>query len=99
MAEMLDAGSSSLQAGRPKPAPVGPVARGRIVLGTVVARFVGGLLMIAVLLRGCAGLRLRLSWLRLNREPVRRILRIGIPAASDGALMWTGHFFFSLSIM
>lgn len=69
-----------------------------IVLGTVAARTLGGLLMIAVLMRGCAGLRLRRSLLKLHPESARRILRIGIPAASDGAVMWTGHFIFLMIV-
>jgi putative MATE family efflux protein len=69
-----------------------------IVLGTVIARFTGGVLMLAVLARGKAGLRLHRSALGLQRDPVRRILRIGVPAASDGAVMWTGHFIFLILI-
>jgi len=69
-----------------------------IVLGTVTARFAGGVLMLTVLAHGRAGLRLHGSALRLQREPVDRILRIGVPAASDGAVMWTGHFIFLIIV-
>jgi len=69
-----------------------------IVLGTVVGRTSGAILMTLVLLRGRAGLRLRVAHMKLAAEPVRRLLRIGIPAASDGAVMWTGHFCFLMII-
>ncbi len=69
-----------------------------IVLGTVVGRVAGGLAMAYVLARGRSGLRLRRSALGLRREPVGQLMRIGIPAASDGAVMWTGHFIFLMIV-
>jgi putative MATE family efflux protein len=65
-----------------------------IVAGTVVARFSGGVLMTAALARGVSGLRLVPRELRLRGRTVERILDIGLPAAADGALTWTGHFLF-----
>jgi multidrug resistance protein, MATE family len=65
-----------------------------IVAGTVVARACGGLLMLACLARGVNGLRIRRAEFGLRNETVRRILRIGIPAAFDGLLMWCGQFTF-----
>jgi len=80
---------------------IGPIPRlgfTGIVLGTAAGRVVGGTLMLVVLSIGRSGLRLRRSALGLQREPVRRVLRIGGPAASDGALMWTGHFVFLMIV-
>jgi Na+-driven multidrug efflux pump len=54
--------------------------------------------MILVLARGRSGLRLRWSGLALQREPTRRVLRIGLPAASDGAVMWIGQFLFLMIV-
>lgn len=65
-----------------------------IVLGTVVAQIAGAILAIVVLIRGRSGLRLILRQLSISRERVARILRIGFPAAADGAVIWTGHFLF-----
>lgn len=65
-----------------------------IALGTVVARSLGGLMLIAVLLGGLRGLQLRLSWLRPDRDIIRRILRIGLPAAGEATLMWITHIGF-----
>lgn len=65
-----------------------------IVIGTVTARFAGCFIMLVVMFRGCSGLKIDRSIWNPQFESVRRILRIGLPAASDGALMWTGHFIF-----
>jgi MATE family multidrug resistance protein len=65
-----------------------------IVLGTVVARLAGGLLIIGFLLRPHSDLRLRWSELLPRTKQVRRILRIGLPAAGDGLVLWCGHFLF-----
>ncbi len=62
-----------------------------IAIGTVFARTLGACLAIMVLWRGKAGLKLRRSELRVNIDRARRILRIGLPAAADGAVMWAGH--------
>ncbi len=69
-----------------------------IVAGTLAARFVGCLLIVLVLCRGVSGLRLEPSELRLRGESVRRILRIGGPAAVDGAVTWGGQFLFLMII-
>jgi putative MATE family efflux protein len=65
-----------------------------IALGTVVARSLGGLMLIAVLLGGLRGLQLRLGWLRPDRRIIRRMLRIGLPAAGEATLMWITHIGF-----
>ncbi len=69
-----------------------------IVVGTVIGRFVGGILMILVLARGRSGLRIRLAWMRPQWSSLRRILNIGGPAALDGIVMWSGHFIFLMII-
>lgn len=73
---------------------IAPMGIDGIVLGTIIARMIGGLLMIAALRRGLSGLRLGRGDLRLRGETVRRILRIGVPAATDGAIMWGGQLVF-----
>lgn len=62
-----------------------------IVAATVAARTCGGLIMLAVLWRGVSGLQLRLRHMLPHADDIRRILRIGVPAALDGALMWSGQ--------
>lgn len=74
--------------------PVPALGVDGIVGGTIVARVTGGLLFLVFLLRGVKGLSLRLKELRLGGETVRRILRIGLPAAAEGIIMWVGHCIF-----
>ena len=65
-----------------------------IVGGTVTARALGSLITAGVLLRGRSGLKLRRAEMRIAWDRTWRLLRIGIPAAADGTLMWAGHFTF-----
>lgn len=65
-----------------------------IVTGTVISRFVGGLLMLAMLVFGRSGLKLHWRELWFRWESVVRILKIGIPAVVDSACTWVGHFLF-----
>ena len=65
-----------------------------IVVGTVTARSVGALVLVGVLFRGRAGLTLDRRQMRVDWNRARRILRIGMPAAFDGGIMWSGHFAF-----
>lgn len=65
-----------------------------IVLGTVVAHVFGGIALVVVLLRGRSGLGLRAAEHVPDWPTIRRILRIGAPAALDAGVLWTGHFIF-----
>ena len=78
--------------------PVSPWGIDGIVTGTVTARASGGLLMLAVLARGVRELKLRADYLFPHADDVRRILRIGIPAAIDGISMWCGQWTFLMII-
>ena len=69
-----------------------------IVTGTLCARLLGGAIILAILLSGRSGIILQRKLLLPAWTLTRRILRIGIPAAVDGALMWTGHFIFLMII-
>lgn len=69
-----------------------------IALGTAIGRVVGAAFILTVLVRGRSGLRLVPGALRPRRSPVHRLLRIGIPAAADSAVLWSGHFVFLLII-
>ncbi|MGQ0635752.1 MAG: MATE family efflux transporter [Planctomycetaceae bacterium] len=78
--------------------PIEPWGIDGIVGGTVTARVVGGLLMLAALGRGISGLKLRFQFMLPHGEDVRRILRIGAPAGVDGVLTWLGHWLFLMLI-
>lgn len=62
-----------------------------IAIGTAAAYFTGGLLLLAVLLRGRAGLRLRLQEMRPDVPVIRRLLRIGLPGGADVLMILSCH--------
>lgn len=62
--------------------------------GTAIGYAVGGLAMLAVLLRGRAGLAIRTSALAFHPNLVRRMLRIGIPGGSDMLAIVLCHLWF-----
>jgi len=74
--------------------PVPPQGVSGIVAGTVIARVLGGILIVALLIRGRGGVEVCWPDLPLIWKSSWRILRIGLPAAADGAIMWTGQFCF-----
>lgn len=65
-----------------------------IVTGTIIARCIGGLFMLAALARGLSGLKLHRHELLIRGDVVTRILRVGIPAAMDGLLIWSAQVLF-----
>ncbi len=69
-----------------------------IVGGTVASRILGGLLMLAVLATGFNRSDLRISFALPGWSDVRRILKIGGPAAIDGPLIWVGQSLFLMII-
>jgi putative MATE family efflux protein len=64
-------------------------------LGAATGRLVGGVLVVAILLRGRAGIRLRLAALRPDPDMIRRILHVGLPTGLEQVLMRTGQMFFA----
>jgi len=69
-----------------------------IILGTLIARYVGLALILLQLLKGRSGLRFSLGELRPVARSMRRLLTVGVPAALDGVLLWGGHFVFLMMI-
>lgn len=65
-----------------------------IATGALVARCVGGVLMLLVLANGRGLLRLRTSELRNDWDVMRRILRVGLPAAADTGVMSVAQLLF-----
>jgi len=64
-------------------------------LGAATGRLVGGLLVMAILLKGRTGIRLRLAGLRPDLDMIRRILRVGLPSGLEQLLLRTGQMFFA----
>ncbi len=74
--------------------PIPAIGTPGIAVGTTVARAVAGVMTLIVLLRGRHGLRLSAPHFQPDLRAIERIVRIGLPAAVDGGLMWGGHFAF-----
>lgn len=63
-----------------------------IAIGTLVAWWFGALLMLAILVRGTHGLRLRAKRLKPHWHTIRRLVRIGLPNFFETSGMWFGNF-------
>jgi MATE family multidrug resistance protein len=64
-------------------------------MGAATGRFTGGILVIAILIRGRAGIRLRLQGLRPDGDMIRRIMRVGLPTGLEQLLFRSGQMFFA----
>jgi MATE family multidrug resistance protein len=76
---------------------LGPIPRlgvDGIVGGTVVARILGGILMLIMLRANINGLCVRWRDIHFGGEHVGRLARIGLPAALDGLIAWSSHILF-----
>ncbi|HEY7309385.1 MAG TPA: MATE family efflux transporter [Gemmataceae bacterium] len=69
-----------------------------IALGTAVSNVLGASAVVAVLLRGRAGLQLKWRQLWPDPELIRRLLRVSVPAAVDSLSVAVGQLWF-LSII
>jgi len=54
-----------------------------LAIGTAVGYIVGATIILILLIRGRAGLKLRWKWLRFDRDLMRRLLRVGLPGGAD----------------
>lgn len=80
---------------------LGPVPRlgfPGIAWGTALSNLIGCTLVVAVLLHGRAGLRLRLRMLQPDFRLIYRLLRVSVPAAADSLSASLGQLWF-LSII
>ena len=64
-------------------------------VGAAVARGVGGVVILALLVRGRGRLRFQRNAWRFHPETVRRILRVGVPAGGEQLLMRGGQAAFT----
>ena len=68
-----------------------------LAIGTSCGHFIGGILVLVLLLRGRAGLKIRWSLLTPEVTIIRRLLRIGIPGGVDVLAILICHLiYFSL---
>ena len=64
-------------------------------MGAATGRMAGGMLVVYLLLKGRAGIKLRLAHLRPDSDLNRRILRVGLPTGMEQLLFRTGHMVFA----
>ncbi len=68
-----------------------------LAIGTACGHAIGGLIILTVLIRGRAGLKLQLRKLIPNRKLILQILRIGLPSGFDmGVLLFSQLVFLGL---
>lgn len=65
-----------------------------LAIGTAVGYLAGGLIILAILLRGRAGLRIRQSLLKPDLALISRLLKIGIPGGADTLFVVCCHMWF-----
>lgn len=65
-----------------------------IAVATVMARSIGGILMVITLFGGVRGLKLRWRGLRPDWPILARMLRVGLPAGADAGMMWIAQMVF-----
>ncbi len=65
-----------------------------IAVGTLAARISGWTVLTVLMSSGVLRLRVLWSGWRWESRLVRTVLRIGLPAAGDGIVMWAGQFAF-----
>jgi putative MATE family efflux protein len=65
-----------------------------LAIGTVTARLMGAAIMLALLARGRAGLKITLADLKPDGEMLARLLRIGVPGGVDAIAVVGCHFWY-----
>jgi len=63
-----------------------------IALGTVAAHAVGALIILAMLVQGKGGVKLKRLWLGFHPLTMRRLARLGLPNFFESLGMWGGNF-------
>ena len=74
--------------------PIPALGPSGIIFGTFTAKWIGGFLMLLTYVLGLGGLRLTIVPWKTLIDLVRRILRIGLPAAVDGVSLWAAQIVF-----
>jgi MATE family multidrug resistance protein len=64
-------------------------------VGAAAGRLVGGVLVIAILVKGRAGIQLQFRGARPDGDLIRRILHVGLPSGLEQLLFRSGHMVFA----
>ena len=65
-----------------------------IAIGTALSETTAGLLVLALLIRGCSGLKIRPRGWKPSVEVIQRVLRISLPAAGESVANIIGQLWF-----
>lgn len=65
-----------------------------IAIGTACSRWIGAFWILCLMARSSHRLRLQLGKMRPEKSLIGRMLRVGVPAAADGLITFSGHFVF-----
>ena len=65
-----------------------------LAVGSSVGHFIGAVLLLLVLMRGQAGLKLELRQLTLDSSTIRRLIRVGLPGGVDVLAVLTCHLIY-----
>jgi putative MATE family efflux protein len=65
-----------------------------LAIGTTTGYVAGGLLVVGLLIRGRRRLKIRLRWLRPDKDLIRRLLWIGLPGGADMISLIACQFWF-----
>jgi putative MATE family efflux protein len=71
-----------------------PIGWKGIAIGTATGYTIGGLLILAVMVRGRAGLQLRFGWMKPDWQIIGKLLRIGLPGGFDIAILLFSQLIF-----
>ena len=80
---------------------MGPIPRMGVAgsaIGAALGRGTGSLIIMAVLLRGRRGLKLRPAGFKIDMLQIRRILNIGLPAGAEQLLLRLGQTIFVVTV-
>jgi Na+-driven multidrug efflux pump len=69
-----------------------------IAWGTVIAHYVGALVVLRMLVSGRTGVRLKRRWLRPHAVTIARVLRLGFTGFLEMLGMWLGNFLVLLMV-
>lgn len=69
-----------------------------VAWGTVIAQYVGGAIVVRLLVKGTSGVRLKRRWLRPHRVTIWRVVRLGFTNFLEMFGMWFGNFLILLMV-
>ena len=69
-----------------------------IAWGTVIAQYVGGAIVMFILVYGKSGIQVKARWLKPHWVTIQRVMRLGFTNFLETAGMWVGNFLIVLMV-